>query len=244
MGVRHHDAEREHGRCVRQKRAYVRRAHVSVQGPQGEVRELRAAAGLRRARVLPRADVRAAAGAARHVPLAQPFVVDVRVSAVHDGGTAGASRTRAGERVRLEDDGVLHPAAAAVPAQASMGQPHQHVRDVSRMAAEDRLRAAARTRGQGGRRAGRRASGQRGRGGGRKKACNGRRRRANLECDVCAGRSRMEQDRPRISPRFGARTLSAPSGRRAAGEGFRGARASGRRRGIGACAACGWGRSC
>ncbi|MFQ9180280.1 MAG: glycosyltransferase, partial [Eggerthella lenta] len=116
--------KREHGRCVRQKRAYVRRAHVSVQGPQGEVRELRAAAGLRRARVLPRADVRAAAGAARHVPLAQPFVVDVRVSAVHDGGTAGASRTRAGERVRLEDDGVLHPAAAAVPAQASMGQPH------------------------------------------------------------------------------------------------------------------------
>ena len=74
------------------------------------------------------------------------------------------------------------------PAQASMGQPHQHVRDVSRMAAEDRLRAAARTRGQGGRRAGRRASGQRGRGGGRKKACNGRRRRANLECDVCAGK--------------------------------------------------------
>ena len=64
-------------------------------------------------------------------------------------------RGRAGERVRLEDDGVLHPAAAAVPAQASMGQPHQHVRDVSRMAAEDRLRAAARTRGQGGRRAGR-----------------------------------------------------------------------------------------
>ena len=110
---------------------------------------------LHRARVLPRADVRAAAAAARHVPLAQPFVVDVRVSAVHDGGTAGASRTRAGERVRLEDDGVLHPAAAAVPAQASMGQPHQHVRDVSRMAAEDRLRAAARTRGQGGRRAGR-----------------------------------------------------------------------------------------
>lgn len=44
VGVRHHHAEREHGRRVRQERAHVRRAHLPVQGPQGEVRELRAAA--------------------------------------------------------------------------------------------------------------------------------------------------------------------------------------------------------